>query len=202
VSPKVVLSGKNPFDLSPDKLDGLAADLRAEGFEVEIDLGFGRAPKGFGVTFYEVLSVLLLVGTAIANTEGILQAKDRLLRVIKGWQDKRFRPQHATIYDDNGNVVTTIVREEPRQEFQRPYEVQEAGFPPRGHADALRLDASVLYEKADGSHGRTDVAIEAASSEFADLLTYRGCELAQLDRGARLRRAALLRHRWFSRGSR
>ena len=64
--------------------------------------------------------------------------------------------------------------------------------------DAISLNASVFYEKSNGTHGRTDVQVEAATSESANLRTFRGYELAQLDRGTELRRAALIRHRFFA----
>lgn len=182
---KLLLAGANPLQLSPPELDGLADDLRAEGFEVEISLGLDRAPHGAGVTWWEVIEI-------IAVTEGCLQAIDRLVEVVKRWQDRRLRPQSATIRNAHGEVASVVERKErndiaPHEEYRAP-----EGSPPYGHPEWIEAEGVLFYRKRDGHHGRADCLVHACNPEHLDAEMYRSDKLSSMDVGTELDAVALL----------
>jgi len=190
---RVLIEAADRLQLSPDKLDGLAADLRADGFDVDVGLGVGKARgrPGVGVTWTQVLDIVVTIG----GIEGAIQAVERLKRIVQGWQARRSRPQVAHIYDENGSLIASVECREPRRDVTVEQRETGEGFPDSAHPESFSLQRDkmgmIFYERHDQTHRRLRARILDFSPDELLIEVYEGEELARLPMETTLKRLAL-----------
>lgn len=91
----------NPRDFQEGDLSVLADRLRAEGYDVQIEL---RESRGHGVTWWEVVHVA---------ADQVIEAMPALVAVIAAWQEERKnrnnkRPQVTIIYGPDGEKLQEV----------------------------------------------------------------------------------------------
>ncbi len=126
----------NPLDLRPEDVEDLAEDLREAGYQVEIDAEIRQ--RGYGVTWYEVLTVAIPAAIAIgqAMTSITRWAWDRLKKQEdeqrreyeeeeakkprRGGRRRKWEPnprhKHVTIYGPDGEVLRELIYKKSGEE--------------------------------------------------------------------------------------
>lgn len=83
---ELIVTSKNPHDISPDELKDLAAQIRAEDPALQVRTQV-REERGYGVTPYEVVQVIADLGGAAAALGGVGKA----LQVSVRWTQSRWQ---------------------------------------------------------------------------------------------------------------
>ncbi len=132
----VRLVPQNPLDLRPEELEDLAQDFREAGYEVEIDDEIRQ--RGYGVTWYEVLTVILPAALALAQATATA-TKWAWRRFQKQEQEQRqrheeeeaqkprrggrrrkwepsLRPKYVRIYGPHDELLKVLVFRKPDEE--------------------------------------------------------------------------------------
>lgn len=126
----------NPHDFTQRELEDLACEIQErESVEVEVRL---RPERGYGVTFSEVLDVVMTTAETAADVGGAYAFFDLVVEWAKArWKrdrdehdDAEPRPRAVTLYDAKGNPIRAVVIEAPDGE---PAETEE----PRRRATGL-----------------------------------------------------------------
>jgi hypothetical protein len=120
---ELVITPGNPHDFAGDELDSLAETLRgsAPSFNVRV---IAKPERGYGVTPYEVITIIATVGGAGAAIKESIQAARAAARWARErWQRdrnehpiERPRPRMVVLYGPDGRVLAEVLIDLPEGE--------------------------------------------------------------------------------------
>ena len=106
---KIIIEPKNPLDVKPEDLQGLAEDIRSLYPDYDIKIEEGRGYKGYALTWWECV----LIWVAFRASEALI---DQIVKLAVDWARERFtksgkekRPKSIKIFGPDGYLVITVV---------------------------------------------------------------------------------------------
>jgi hypothetical protein len=106
---KIIIEPKNPRDVKPEELQGLADNIRSLCPEYDIWVEEGRGYKGYALTWGECV----LIWIALRASEALI---DKIVKLAVDWARERFtrsgkekRPKVIKIFGKDGYILITVV---------------------------------------------------------------------------------------------
>jgi hypothetical protein len=105
---QIILQPKNPLDLKPEEVKELADSIRTSYPKYDVRVEGGSGYIGYGVTWFQILTIWLLVPIN-------KQIVERITKLAIEWARQRFgkqkagRPKSITIYGPYRKVLKSIV---------------------------------------------------------------------------------------------